>query len=129
VNLSGNEFLLIVILLVLIVLPFWGLVRAILDKRTGWAISILVGGFVPPIGLLLAVIYLAAIRKRQVPAPEKSPAVGPGPLAGAGWLEDPSGQHQLRYWDGVAWTSQVSNDGAVETSPLMTGGPPPPPPS
>ena len=30
-----------------------------------------------------------------------------------GWLTDPSGRHQLRYWDGVAWTPHVSDNGVA----------------
>ncbi|SDQ25788.1 DUF2510 domain-containing protein [Microbacterium sp. cf332] len=30
------------------------------------------------------------------------------PTAPAGWHPDPSGQHQLRYWDGQQWTDHVS---------------------
>lgn len=29
------------------------------------------------------------------------------------WAPDPSGRHQLRYWDGSRWTSHVSTDGVV----------------
>jgi predicted nucleic-acid-binding Zn-ribbon protein len=31
----------------------------------------------------------------------------------ADWKPDPTGRHELRYWDGIAWTSSVSDDGAV----------------
>ena len=27
------------------------------------------------------------------------------------WYPDPSGRHQLRYWDGFAWTEHVSTNG------------------
>jgi hypothetical protein len=30
-------------------------------------------------------------------------------MADAGWLPDPSGAHELRYWDGGTWTEHVSN--------------------
>jgi putative membrane protein len=33
--------------------------------------------------------------------------------APAGWYPDPSGRHQLRYWDQGAWTDHVSNEGAT----------------
>jgi uncharacterized protein DUF2510 len=35
----------------------------------------------------------------------------------AGWFADPSGEFQLRYWDGLRWTRHVSSDGAVATDP------------
>ncbi len=47
----------------------------------------------------------------------------------AGWHTDPTGGHELRYWDGTAWTAHVSDQGAAATDPLATDGPPPPPPS
>lgn len=31
--------------------------------------------------------------------------------AGPGWLTDPTGRHDLRYWDGSAWTGRVSDAG------------------
>jgi uncharacterized RDD family membrane protein YckC len=50
---------------------------------------------------------------------------GPGstPL---GWYPDPSRRHELRYWDGSAWTAHVSNRGVVGTDdpnrPAAPGG-------
>jgi hypothetical protein len=46
----------------------------------------------------------------------------------AGWLPDPSGGHQVRYWDGAAWTEHVSDGGTTATDPLPADAPPPPPP-
>jgi len=37
---------------------------------------------------------------------------------GPGWHADPSGRHQLRYWDGQAWTDSVSDNGQQFTDPL-----------
>jgi hypothetical protein len=45
----------------------------------------------------------------------------------AGWYPDPTGNHELRYWDGYAWLDNVSDQGATGTDPL--GGKPLPPPS
>jgi hypothetical protein len=42
---------------------------------------------------------------------------------GAGWHPDPSGAHQLRYWDGQIWTDSVSDEGQQTTDPI----PPAPP--
>lgn len=41
----------------------------------------------------------------------------------ASWHADPTGRHQLRYWDGTAWTDNVSDDGAQSTDHLP-GAPP-----
>lgn len=44
------------------------------------------------------------------------PRYGVGPVEPtpmAGWYPDPSGRHELRYWDGKGWTAHV-RDGAVQ---------------
>lgn len=48
------------------------------------------------------------------PAPVAPAAPGPP----AGWHPDPAGRHEYRYWDGVAWSDQVSDAGAVSSDPL-----------
>ena len=30
-----------------------------------------------------------------------------------GWYADPSGRHELRFWDGAAWTAQVADGGVL----------------
>jgi Protein of unknown function (DUF2510)/Bacterial PH domain/Short C-terminal domain len=63
----------------------------------------------------------------------------PGTLEGhrmvdASWLPDPSGTHELRYWNGTAWTEHVSDQGTTGIDaptrqlPLPGEAPPPPPP-
>jgi hypothetical protein len=42
----------------------------------------------------------------EVPAP-------PSGMVPAGWLPDPVGRHELRWWDGAVWTEHVS-DGGVQ---------------
>ena len=34
------------------------------------------------------------------------------------WLADPTGRHELRYWDGSRWTEHVSDGGATGQDPL-----------
>ena len=34
------------------------------------------------------------------------------------WYPDPVQRHELRYWDGTAWTDHVSNQGVTGTDPL-----------
>jgi uncharacterized protein YxjI len=41
----------------------------------------------------------------------------------ASWHPDPTGRHELRYWDGTAWTDHVSDRGITATDPVA-GGPP-----
>jgi hypothetical protein len=50
-------------------------------------------------------------------------------MAEAGWLPDPSGAHELRYWDGGAWTEHVSDAGATSQDPPAAPLPPPAPPA
>jgi uncharacterized protein YxjI len=39
----------------------------------------------------------------------------------ANWYPDPNGRAELRYWDGEAWTDQVSTAGAQSTDPVAGG--------
>ena len=45
------------------------------------------------------------------------------------WLPDPSGRHQLRWWDGGAFTDRVANDGVAAIDPGPAPAPPWVPPS
>ncbi len=38
-------------------------------------------------------------------------------MSAPGWYPDPSGQGQFRYWDGHAWTSQVTGGSSAPASP------------
>ena len=58
-----------------------------------------------------------------VPAPPAAPAppAPPAPpvaAAPAGWLADPIGRHELRYWDGRTWTGHVSDSGVTAVDPI-----------
>src|SRR3954465_7043469 len=37
----------------------------------------------------------------------------------ARWIEDPTGRHELRYWNGSEWTEHVSDQGVVAADPLI----------
>lgn len=52
----------------------------------------------------------AAMPQQAMPQQAAAPA--------GGWHPDPSGRHQYRYWDGTAWSAQVSDGGVVSTDPL-----------
>jgi hypothetical protein len=41
----------------------------------------------------------------------------------AGWLADPTGRHQLRYWDGAVWTDHVADHGVAGYDPVYAFGP------
>ena len=40
----------------------------------------------------------------------------------ANWYPDPMNRHELRYWDGSAWTEHISNAGVTGTDPLKPKG-------
>ena len=42
----------------------------------------------------------------------------PSPAAAAGWLADPTGRHEWRYWNGTAWTRTVSSRGLQGDDPV-----------
>ena len=46
-------------------------------------------------------------------------------MSAASWHPDPSGTHQYRWWDGTAWTDQVSDAGVTSSDPLAVPAPPP----
>jgi hypothetical protein len=46
-------------------------------------------------------------------------------MADASWLPDPSGAHELRYWNGTSWTEHVSDQGTTGQDPLTSELPPP----
>ena len=41
----------------------------------------------------------------------------------ANWHPDPTGEHELRYWDGRMWTEHVADQGVQSVSPLPTVAP------
>ena len=40
----------------------------------------------------------------------------------ANWYPDPMNRHQLRYWDGNAWTDHVSNNGVQSVDAVQKKG-------
>jgi hypothetical protein len=55
------------------------------------------------------------------PGAATSGAARPPMLSPPTWAGDPSGRHQLRYWDGRAWTDYVADDGRESRDPLPSG--------
>jgi hypothetical protein len=46
-------------------------------------------------------------------------------MADAAWLPDPAGAHELRYWNGSAWTEHVSDQGTQGQDAPLAELPPP----
>ena len=64
-------------------------------------------------GLLVILSGLAMKTSGSGSADKAAPVEVP-----AAWYPDPSERHDLRYWDGVAWSSHVATAGRVSTDPV-----------
>lgn len=74
-------------------------------------IVFLCGLFVVPIVAVLAVVAAASGSRGGKP-------VTTAPSAPAAWLADPSGRHELRYWNGASWTADVADAGQQGQDPV-----------
>jgi hypothetical protein len=50
-------------------------------------------------------------------------------MDGQGWHNDPSRRHELRWWDGSAWSPYVADGGVVALDEVVPPAPPPRPPA
>ncbi len=105
--------------------------------HASWAVLLL-------FGLMIVMRTMSSRRRRG--APGRGPATrsftgggfqqGPGPSPGGsgdigtgsqhtgippGWLTDPSGRHEQRYWSGSEWTEHVSDGGVPSSDPPPSG--------
>lgn len=80
------------------------------SDHSGWWI------IVPIANLVFLITDGTAGPNRFGPDP-KGAVVAPS-SAPAGWLSDPTGRHQYRYWDSMRWTPSVSDDGVLGEDPL-----------
>jgi len=55
---------------------------------------------------------------RQATLEPTAPPSLPPPAIPAGWLADPTGHAELRYWDGSSWTDHISTAGQASTDPV-----------
>ena len=69
-----------------------------------------------------ATIAMPSPKPAPAPKPVARPAstappvlLGPEAAAEPGWLPDPHGTHELRYWDGSVWTQHVCDGGVQST--------------
>jgi hypothetical protein len=121
--------------------PPWAFDR-IGQNKTLWVVLPLVGIFLCGIvTIAMAIMWFASIRPKVISAPSgsspRAPAtpqwnVGPPrqpavlhsdvatpPLqVPAQWSADPLRRHELRYWNGAAWTEHVSDAGVPSTDSL-----------
>jgi hypothetical protein len=61
---------------------------------------------------MAGILQAVGIRPIQMQAQQ---AVG---AQAAGWHADPSGRHELRYWNGTAWSDDVSDKGVAAKDPM-----------
>jgi hypothetical protein len=64
--------------------------------------------------VVLPLVVIACVAARARP---DRPIAPPLPPMAPQWARDPSGRHELRYWDGRRWTPNVSDRGVVSVDP------------
>jgi hypothetical protein len=91
----------------------------------GGSVAIVAASFVTLVSRRRSVttVFVTAPGAMPVRALEPTPNVPP-PALTPGWMRDPTGRFELRYWDGRTWTGDVATDGRMATDALA--GPPDP---
>jgi len=130
--LAGVAGVLVVYLLVMIGLTiacgYWAKSIMVGKGRSGSS-GFCLGFFLGLLGVLIAALLSPTpeheLRKQQQMMAMMGSAQGfymgqshPPSQAGQ-WAADPFGRHQLRYHDGLRWTDNVSNNGAMSTDPAQ----------
>lgn len=95
-----------------------GMVMTLLGVVVG-LVGLTVGALSPgdAPGAAMPVAAYGAAAPGAVGAPSATAGAGV-PTSPAGWFADPTGRHELRYWDGRAWTAAVSDGGATAQDPV-----------
>ena len=114
--------LLLVFALPFIAVPLWAIIdaahrpdaawRASGHSKATWLVLLIVFFFFEPFGVILSIVYLAAIRGQVVASqgrtqgsPPWTPAVG-APMFAAGWYTNPQDPRYIAYWDGTRYVEQ-----------------------
>jgi len=93
----------------------FGLLGAAIGSSKGMTgTGLLLGALLGLIGIIILLFMKPA---NQPAAGTYAPATAPGATI-VGWHPDPTRRYQLRYYDGAAWTPQVSNSGVQANDPL-----------
>jgi uncharacterized integral membrane protein len=88
--------------------------------RTPWGWPTGVWALLCFLSLVVGAILLFAARRttaREVEAERASNQISAANSARADWVADPSGRHQLRYFDGTQWTEHVQDEGKYSKDP------------
>lgn len=62
--------------------------------------------------------YAAQVQAHAASQPAVAQATAAATAPEGAWYPDPTGRHQLRWWDAAAWTATVSDAGVVAVDPL-----------
>ena len=75
-------------------------------------------GFTMILFILLVIFLIRASKlgQRGVSGPESGGQPASSSTA-EGWYSDPTARHELRYWNGTAWTEHVSDAGVAAVDP------------
>lgn len=126
---AGAEALLALILVALVVGAYFlptivGIVRKVPNIGSVVVINFFLGW------TLVGWVVSLAMAFRSAPGPNTvavnvAPSVAVSPLAApqtdtpaAKWATDPTGRHELRYWDGERWTEHVSDESVTSRDPM-----------
>jgi hypothetical protein len=119
-NLGAPELLIILLIgFAFLYCTVYGAIRAATNGDTGWLVGIIFG-WVVGAGWAVGLVYLVWIdrgRASRSPVPPPPPTGLAPPTSPAGWIVDPTGRFELRYWDGTRWTEHVSTAGQQSTNP------------
>ncbi len=66
----------------------------------------------------LAVVASPEARPADFQPAAGVPTAAPAGTTPAGWNPDPTGRHELRYWDGQQWSEHVSDAGTAAVDPM-----------
>jgi hypothetical protein len=95
----------------------WGIVRTVV-----FAVVFAVVGapvlFVGGAALAVVVAIRRHLAQRLSPTGRVEGWAGAWGEGSGAWVADPSGRHELRFWDGEAWTEHVSDGGTRTVDPV-----------
>jgi len=101
--------------------PRWAYEQAGFEKVL-WVTLAAMGIVLSWVGVAGAFWYLASVRVKvtaaqsaprlHVPAPPPPALVAPIARP-ADWLPDPTGRHEVRWWDGARWSEHVADRGVT----------------
>jgi len=114
--LEPQVLIIILIIVLLLAIPYWFSWRILGKAGYNQWLSLVV--FIPYGVLVVAGILAFGDWPVFRTASDAMQAVAPVPLVAPGWLADPTGRFELRYWDGSRWTQSVVTGGVSSSDPI-----------